>query len=350
MKFSVIIVNYNSAGRLKRCLEHLNQQTYRDFETIVFDNASDDNSVEQALVVAADAKIIRSSSNIGFAAANNRAAEIAAGEWIAFLNPDAYADPTWLEELSNGIHRYSFADAFGSAQLNAEDPSVIDGAGDVFHVLGVPYRGAFGKPATSLPEDGECFAPCAAAAAYRSETFRKLGGFDERFFCYGEDVDLGFRLRLAGGRAVQLRNARVLHEGSGVTGRYSDFTVYHGHRNRIWTTFKNMPGLIYWPLFPVRLLADFCLCVRAISTGVGRAYLRAFRDGYLGLDRLLADRRRLQEGRTASLASIAAALTWSPLKALRREAALRMIPSAAPMVSAVRPKGSPDAFQVRRRR
>lgn len=330
MKFSVVIVNYNSAGRLKRCLEHLNRQTFRDFETIVFDNASDDSSIEQARAAATDARFVISSSNIGFAAANNRAFEIATGEWIAFLNPDAYAEPTWLEEVSNGIRLYSFADAFGSAQLNADDPSVIDGAGDVFHVLGVPYRGAFGKPAASLPEDGECFAPCAAAAAYRSEMFRKLGGFDERFFCYGEDVDLGFRLRLAGGRAVQLRNARVLHEGSSVTGRYSDFTVYHGHRNRIWATFKNMPGLIYWPLFPVRLLADFCLCVRAVSTGSGRAYMRALRDGYIGLDRLSADRRRLQKGRTASLASIAAALTWSPLKALRREAALRKIPRAAP--------------------
>jgi len=326
MKFSVIVVNYNSAGRLKRCLEHLNRQTFRDFETIVFDNASDDNSIEQARAVSTDARIVQSSSNIGFAAANNRAAELATGAWIAFLNPDAYADPDWLEELSKGIRLYPFADAFGSAQLKAEDPSVIDGAGDVFHVLGVPYRGAFGKPATALPDDGECFAPCAAAAAYRAEAFRKLRGFDERFFCYGEDVDLGFRLRLAGGRAVQLRHARVLHEGSGITGRYSAFTVYHGNRNRIWTTFKNMPGLIYWPLLPARLLTDLYLCFRAFTIGSGPAYLRALRDGYFGLGRFWPDRRRLQRERKASLASIAAALTWSPRKVSRREAALRIIP------------------------
>ncbi|HBS33707.1 MAG TPA: glycosyltransferase family 2 protein, partial [Parvularcula sp.] len=145
-----------------------------------------------------------------------------------------------------------------------------------------------------LPGDGECFAPCAAAAMYRARVFADLGGFEERFFCYGEDVDLGFRLRLAGGRAVQVRAARVLHEGSGVSGRYSDFTVYHGNRNRIWMTYRNMPALLYWPLVPLRLLADAYLCLRAFTVGTGRAYARAVLDGYGGLPALANDRRRLQ--------------------------------------------------------
>lgn len=325
---SVIIVNYNSGARLRRCLDHLARQTIRDFEVIIVDNASGDASLDSALASAPAAvspRVIRSASNLGFAAANNLAAPQAKGEWIAFLNPDAYPEPGWLSALVEASERYPFADAFGSMQLNADNPAVIDGAGDVMHVLGIPYRGHFGWPSEKLPPDGDCFAPCAAAAMYRRQTFLDLGGFEERFFCYGEDVDLGFRLRLAGGRAVQVNAARVLHEGSGVSGRYSDFTVYHGNRNRIWLTYRNMPSALYWPLFPLRIAADLYLCLRAFAVGTGRAYTRAVFDGYRGLPSLTPDRRRLQSTRKASTLDIARAIAWSPAKVSRREAMLRPV-------------------------
>lgn len=321
---SVIVVNFNSGDRLRRCLEHLDRQTFKDFQTIIFDNASSDRSLECAGEFARTT-VLKSEANIGFAAANNRAAEAACEEWLAFLNPDAYAERGWLEALSQAARRYPWADAFGSTQLNAGDPGVIDGAGDVFNVLGIPYRGHFGWPADQLPEEGECFAPCAAAAMYRRSTFQSLGGFDERFFCYGEDVDLGFRLRLSGGRAVQVRAACVLHEGSGITGRYSDFTVYHGNRNRIWTTYKNMPGALYWPLLPLRAAVDLYLAARAFTIGAGKAYLRALVDGYGGLPALGSERGRLQRGRRASLFAIARALGWSPIDVSRRRAVLRRV-------------------------
>lgn len=328
MSLSVIIVNYNSGARLARCLAHLGRQTLRDFEIIIVDNASGDGSLEAALAAAPAPpfpRAIRSETNAGFSAANNVAAREARGDWLVFLNPDAYPEPDWLSALVSASERYPWADAFGSTQLNAADPSIIDGAGDAVHILGIPYRGHFGWPADRLPDDGECFAPCAAAAMYRRKTFLDLGGFEERFFCYGEDVDLGFRLRLAGGRAVQVKAARVLHEGSGVSGRYSDFTVYHGNRNRIWMTYRNMPGALYWPFVPFRLLADAYLCLRAYSVGTGRAYARAVLDGYGGLPALSDDRRRLQKTRKAGDGEIARALTWSPLKVSRREASLRPI-------------------------
>lgn len=325
---SVIVVNYNSGARLVRCLEHLSRQTVRDFEVIIVDNASSDGSLDAALSAAPAPlapRAIRSETNAGFAAANNLAAREARGDWLVFLNPDAYPETDWLSALVSASERYPWADAFGSTQLNAADPSIIDGAGDVVHILGIPYRGHFGWPADQLPDDGECFAPCAAAAMYRARIFLSLGGFEERFFCYGEDVDLGFRLRLAGGRAVQVKAARVLHEGSGVSGRYSDFTVYHGNRNRIWMTYRNMPAALYWPFAPLRLLADAYLCLRAFTVGTGRAYVRAVLDGYGGLPALSNDRRRLQKTRKAGAGEIARALTWSPFKVSRREAALRPI-------------------------
>jgi len=327
--FSVIVVNYNSGDRLRRCLDCLAEQTFRAFEVIVIDNSSTDGSPAIARDHRLAPKVIDAGSNLGFAAANNRAAHIAAGEWLAFLNPDAYARPDWLQRLVEATARHPYADAFGSMQLNAADPSRLDGAGDCFHLFGVAYRGAYGHPAASAPAEGECFAPCAAAALYRASAFRALGGFDERFFCYNEDVDLGYRLRLAGGRAVQVPTAVVLHEGSGVTGRHSDFTIYHGHRNRLWTHYKNTPLPLLVVGLPGHLLLNVYLLLRFCFAGGASAYARAMRDAVSGVSAFREDRRRLLAGRRASLRDIARVMTWSPLALILRRAKILPADAAA---------------------
>lgn len=325
-KITVVIVNFNAGARLGRCLACLEAQTFRDFEVIVVDNASSDGSVAFARASPLGVRVIEAGANLGFAAANNRAAALTSAEWLAFLNPDAYAEPDWLEALLAGAARHPWADAFGSTQIDAANPALLDGVGDVFSIYAIPYRGGHGWPASATPtEDGECFSPCAAAAMYRKRSFDALGGFDEAFFCYGEDVDLGFRLRLAGGRAVQLAGARVAHEGSGVTGRRSDFTVYHGHRNRIWLTYKNMPAILYWPTTPLRLAADLYLLVRSFFFGVGPAFVRALLDGYGGLGRMAAGRRAVQSARKAGLCELLRIIDWSPRKVMRRAPSLRSI-------------------------
>lgn len=326
----MIIVNFNSGDRLLRCLDCLERQTYRDFDTVVVDNGSTDRSIARARQDFPAVRYDEAGANLGFAAANNRAARSADGEWLVLLNPDAYAEPAWLAELVAASQRYPWADAFGSTQINAKDSSKIDGAGDVMHVSGIPYRGHFGWPVDKLPPDGECFSPCAAAAMYRKTIFSKLGGFDERFFCYGEDVDLGFRLRLIGGRSVQIRDARVLHEGSGVTGRDSDFSIYHGHRNRIWLAGKNLPGPIFWGTLPLRVFADASLLIRFILVRGGvRPYLKALRDGYLRLADLRTERASGSAGTAIRPADLAGMLTWSPLKLALRQADLRKIHKTA---------------------
>ncbi len=317
-RVSVIIVNYNAGPRLAKCLDHLAAQTFGDFDTIIVDNASDDGSVDAVIGHRLAPALIRAGANLGFAAANNRAADEARGEWLAFLNPDAYAREDWLEALMAATEKYPFAEAFGSTQLDDADPSRLDGAGDVCHALGLVYRGGLGRQAAARPGDGGCFSPCAAAALYRRETFLALGGFDERFFCYGEDVDLGFRLRLAGGEAMQISSAVVRHEGSGVTGRYSDFSVYHGNRNRIWLYHKNLPASLYWPLAPVHLAVNMAMLIRAAAGGRAGPFWRALVDGYGGLSRFNEARRRVQTTRKISALAIARGLTWSPFKLARR--------------------------------
>ncbi|MEQ1931579.1 MAG: glycosyltransferase family 2 protein [Parvularculaceae bacterium] len=320
---AVIIVNFDSGARLKRTLAALERQTFRDFEALVFDNASKDGSAEGIGFSSIRLRTIRHGANIGFAAANNRAVEEIDAEWVAFLNPDAYPEPDWLEELISATRRHPDVDAFGSTQIDAGDPTRLDGAGDAYHVFGVPYRGHFGWPVAKLPPEGECFAPCAAAALYRRATFRALGGFDETFFCYGEDVDLGFRLRAAGGKAIQAAAARVAHEGSGVTGRRSDFTVFHGHRNRIWTFVKNMPPEIFWPALPFHVLINLYLLGRLGLIGSGGAYMRAVTAAMKGLPAIWRARKAEQAKRKVPAGAIFRMLTISPIRLARRQADIR---------------------------
>lgn len=331
MQATLIIVNFNGGDKVLKCLDHLAAQTLEGCDIVVFDNASSDGSPEQIRARFPGVRLVRSSENLGFARANNTVIGDAITEWVILLNPDAYARPDWLAQLDAARRRYPWADAFGSTQIDATNPARIDGVGDVYHMSGIAYRGGFGQSCAKIPDDGQCFAPCAAAAMYRRDVFLTLGGFDERFFCYGEDVDLGFRLRLQGGTAIQLRDAQVFHEGSGITGRHSDFSIYHGHRNRIWLTYKNLPAWLYWVLFPARLGMDLLLWLRALNQGYAPAYWRALRHGYGGLRSLRADRMRIQAARQIGTLDLAKMMCWNPFAlALRKPQLWRITAPGSP--------------------
>src|SRR5262249_41348852 len=205
--------NYNSGDCLGRCLEALQAQRFRDFSVAIVDNGSTDESTLVLDRLPPGWQAIRLGRNTGFAAANNHAISLATSAWVAALNPDAFPEPDWLEQIALAIARYPEAVAFGSLQIDAAHPARLDGAGDVYHVSGVFWRGGFGQPIGRQRGEGEVLSVCAAAAAYRRDAFESVGGFDSDLFCYGEDVDLGFRLRLRGYRSIQLANAIVRHVG-----------------------------------------------------------------------------------------------------------------------------------------
>jgi N-acetylglucosaminyl-diphospho-decaprenol L-rhamnosyltransferase len=325
---TVIVVVHDAGAHLARCLASLEVQSFGAFEAIVCDNASADGAFEAARASTNDPRFRFHAfgSNRGFAAANNRAAEMARGRWLALLNPDAIAAPDWLERLLDAARRHADIDAFASLQLDAADPTRFDGAGDVLSAWGVPWRGGFGQSRLPLPE-GECFSACGAAAFYRTERFHTLGGFAEDFFCFCEDVDLGFRHRLAGGRTVFVSDAVVQHWGGASTGRRSDFAIYHGARNRLWTFLRCMPGALLAALLLPHLAATLILLAQAVLRGGRASFLRGIKDAVAELPAILSDRRRIQATRRASLPAIAGALTWSPLAAIRRAPSIRPLAS-----------------------
>jgi GT2 family glycosyltransferase len=157
----------------------------------------------------------------------------------------------------------------------------------------------------------------------RREAFEAAGGFDARYFCYFEDVDLCFRLRLRGWRILHAGDAIVAHVGGGSAGERSPFADYHGARNRTWTFIKDMPAPLFWLLLPVHLLASAAAAMRALFAGRGLAAWRGLVAGLAGAGPIWRARTEVQRARSASWTTIAAALAWSPHVLLTRQPVIR---------------------------
>jgi GT2 family glycosyltransferase len=300
-RVAVAIVNANSGDDLPRALEALGRQTVPPDSTIVVDNASTDGSADGIEEGFPGVQVVRLDENIGFAAANNLAARNADGaRWLALLNPDAFPEPTWLEELLTAAESQPEFAFFASRIVKADEEGTLDSTGDVVHVSGVAWQRDHGAPNTVERAAGEVFSASAAAALYDRDAFLSVGGFDERFFCYYEDTDLALRLRLAGHRCSYVPAAVVRHVGSASAGRDSDFLLYHTHRNIVWAYAKNMPSPFVWLYLPEHLLINAMTLAAFAVTGRFRVGLRAKRDALRGLRAVLRDRASVQRERRTS--------------------------------------------------
>ena len=302
---TVILVNWNCGGIIAKCLDHLFSQTLPPTRIIVVDNDSSDNSLV-GIANQYNVDIIYLDKNYGFAGGNNRALAVCDTEYVALLNPDAFAEPDWLEQLMVEAQANPDIAAFASLQLYAENPDFVDGIGDSYHMSGLVWRDGHGTRTSNVDlRPKEIFSPCAAAALYKRQAIVDIGGFDEDFFCYVEDVDLGFRLRLAGYRAMLVPDAIVHHVGSASTGgQRSDFCVYHGHRNLVWAFIKNMPGVLFWLLLPLHVLLNIVTIVYFSSIGKSKLILQAKLDAIKGIPKMWQKRKYIQSKRVVSVTDI----------------------------------------------
>ena len=302
---SIVIVTWNSKKHLPTCLDHLKKQNFQDFEIILVDNGSEDGSLDgiQDQDPSFRLQIHKLDTNRGFAVANNIGARLASGTWLALLNADAYPNPDWLARLLEAADKHPNA-CFASRQIQANAPDLLDGEGDVYHISGLAWRRNYGHPVQEKRDVEEIFSPCAAAALYPRQMFLEAGGFDEGYFSYQEDVDLGFRLRLKGLHCFYVPRAIVHHVGSVSTGKYSDFAIFHGHRNLVWTYVKNMPTTLFWLFLPLHFFMSFLTILRFIQSGNGNAIFRAKLDAIRGLSSMVRKRRGIQKKRQASISSI----------------------------------------------
>lgn len=311
---TVVVVNYNGGEMVCKCLAALAKQNFQDFLAVVVDNNSTDDSVASIRRSHPKVVVLPLDKNLGFAGGVNHALQTCAlGSWIALLNPDAFPNEDWLGNLVASARRHPEYAAFGSRMFSDQDQRQLDGVGDVYHVSGLPWRKGHGCPNSQLhDQEKEIFAPCAAAALYRTSALAEIGPLDEDFFLYVEDIDLGFRLRLAGYRALYVPTAHIRHLGSAFVGKHSDFQIYHGHRNLVWVFVKNMPGVLFWTLLPLHLLLNLATLIWLVLRGQGAVAMRAKRDAIASIPLFWKKRAQIQSNRKVSVWNILQQLSWNP--------------------------------------
>ena len=237
---------------------------------------------------------------------------MATAPWLALLNPDAFPEPDWLEKLFQAAqtHPDSF---FASRQIQAGHPKLLDGDGDIYFVSGLAQRRNFNVPYYPPGPAHEVFSACAAAALYPRQQFLDAGGFDEDFFAYHEDVDLGFRLRLRGLRCFLIPAAVVYHLGGSSSSRRSAVATYYGHRNLEWTYVKDMPSPWFWLYMPLHVASSIIAVLYFMLRGQGRAILRAKIDALRVIGTFLEKRRLVQAERRVEPGEVLRVMNRNPI-------------------------------------
>jgi GT2 family glycosyltransferase len=253
---SVVIPTWNGKHLLAGCLESLRAQTvFERIETIVVDNGSHDGTAEMLAAGYPWVRCLALAENRGFAGGCNAGMRAALSPLVALLNNDASADAAWAGALIAAAEKYPEAGSFASSIRAWSDVSVLESAGDFFSVFGwAGHVGLNGRPANFV--DSKPFGACACASMYRKAALDDVGLFDEDLFVSHEDVDLAFRLRLAGYDCRYVPDAVVRHKGFGTRGT-SASTLFLSRRNQLIVLLKNMPTALLILLSPLLLLGQF---------------------------------------------------------------------------------------------
>ena len=272
-RVSVVVATYNQQHMLARCLESIFGQDYKPVEVIVVDNGSRENV--QALVksLVPDARLIRTQENLGFAGGYNTGIRAATGEYVAILNDDAVACSNWLSSMVAVAEIDESIGAVGSIILDGNRPGFLDSCGVGIAFDGMSRQAMRGRIAPVLNRPKEVLLVSGCACLFRRKALQEVGLFDEDFFAYCEDTDLGLRLRRAGWKAVIAPGAEVNHYYSMTTGKFSLRKLYWVERNHLWVAVKNFPVVIF-PLVPLITLWRYFVQLRLAQRGP--AELRTF--------------------------------------------------------------------------
>ena len=300
LRATVVIPNWNGETVLNRCLTSLRRQSFGDFETILVDNGSADASVDFTKRNFPEVRVISLNDNWGFSAAVNAGIRASEAEYVALLNNDTEADPSWLETLVRAAESRPEAGLFASKLVDFYDRRLLDGAGDALRRSGLPYRvghqeldrGQFDQPAF-------VFGACAAAALYRRALLEEIGLFDEDFFAYCEDGDVSFRAQLAGYRCLYVPGAVVYHMGSASTGgKRSPTATRLGTQNSVNLLVKNLPTALVWRSLPSVLAGQLArVAITSFSSAGLRAHLGGLTGAWRLLPRMLKKREEIQNRR-----------------------------------------------------
>jgi GT2 family glycosyltransferase len=298
----VVIPNLNGGEEVLAAVQSLTKQTLAP-HIIVVDNASTDGSAEQIAKQYPDVEIIHNPRNFGYAGGVNpgfRQAIERGAAFVAVLNDDAVADKNWLQQLVTCLQNNPKV-AAAACKVITSDKERLDSTGDYYTNWGLPYpRGRREYDLRKYDSETNIFAASGAASLYRGRALQEVGLFDEDFFAYYEDVDLGFRLQLAGWQARFVPEAFVHHHIGMTSSRIKGFTTHQTMKNLPLLWFKNVPKPYLWQTGIRLALAQTLFFARAITRGQGWA---AFTGGCRAVGLIIkkiSERQKIQQTKKVS--------------------------------------------------
>ncbi len=239
---TVVIPTLHADARLRECVGSLSRQSRRDLEVIVVDNSG--TGLVRKNGTAPGARVIENPRNAGFGAAINQGLRASTSPYLATLNDDAVACPRWIDALVEAMQRRPDVGMCAS-QVRFFGEERLDSAGMLIARDGSSKQRGHGRPPEDFPVFEEALMPSGSAALYRRTMLEEIGGFDDDFFLYCEDTDLGLRARWAGWRCLYVPDAVVEHHYSHSAGQASGLKAYYVERNRLFVLVKNFPGAMF---------------------------------------------------------------------------------------------------------
>lgn len=299
---SIIIVSFNGKQFIKDCLNSIYRQTYRKFEVIVVDNASTDGSADFIKSKYPKVKLIRSETNLGFASANNLGIRKSKGEYIVLLNQDTAVHKDWLKELVNGVNKENVG-ACQSKILFFNKRNVINTSGTIANYLGFGWCGDYNKPDEGL-EEAEITFPSGSSVIFKKEVLNKTGLFDDNFFMYYEDSDLGWRIRLLGYKITRAPLSVMYHkykfesEEDRFKKKIKDRKkIFYHERNRIVTILKNYEAKTLFLILPPLILTEVGVLFYSLKKGWFFEKLRTYYWIATNIEDILEKRKHVQKTR-----------------------------------------------------
>ena len=290
MKATIVIPNLNGAGWLRDSIESVWAQTEQDFELIIVDNGSTDESlaIAESYVGRERYTLVKNDHNTGFSAAVNQGIRLAKGEYVVLFNNDAFAEPDWLEQLIAMAETDKKIFAVQSLMIRHFERELCDDAGDYVTLFGWACKRGDGMRASRYTKSGRIFSACGGASLYRKSILDEIGLFDELFFAYFEDVDISWRANSLGYKNVLCADAKCYHICGATTGavRYNEFKSVQSGRNSILLPYKNMPILMFLLNFPF-LLAGYLLKVLVFGLrGFWTPYIKGAKEAFAAMPKI----------------------------------------------------------------
>jgi len=310
----IVIVTFNSGCFTQICLDALAVQTNKLFEVVIFDNQSTDGMIEKLILPDERFSLTISTENLGFSGGSNQGLSGAETPFVMTLNPDTILAAECLEELLKAAEKYPETTLFSPVLFQDLSHEKLDGAGDSLSIFGLVWRNGAQNPIPkNLTELDviEVFSPTGAAALFRRDIFESVGGFDDSFFCYLEDVDLALRLRARGETCLLVLQAKGTHSGGHSSDLIPGFALKQSVKNTIGMIVKSVPILLMPLMFILFIMVHFRFQMLNKGTISAQVRREGFIVGIRNIPAFIFVRLRRRRCRVGASYRIARSVSWS---------------------------------------